>query len=30
LPSIRAITFCCFSEADLRIYTALLGESRTE
>ena len=30
LPSIRAITFCCFSEADLRIYTALLGGSRTE
>jgi len=30
LPSIRAITFCCFSEADLRIYTALLAGSRTE
>ena len=30
LPSIRAITFCCFSEADLRIYAALLAGSRTE
>jgi len=30
LPSIRTITFCCFSEADLRIYTALLSGSRTE
>jgi O-acetyl-ADP-ribose deacetylase (regulator of RNase III) len=26
LPSIREITFCCFSEEDLRIYTALLAE----
>jgi O-acetyl-ADP-ribose deacetylase (regulator of RNase III) len=30
LPSIRVITFCCFSETDLRLYTALLGESRAE
>ena len=30
LPSIRVITFCCFSETDLRLYTALLAGSRTE
>jgi O-acetyl-ADP-ribose deacetylase (regulator of RNase III) len=26
LPSIREVTFCCFSEADMHLYTALLRE----
>jgi len=29
LPSISEVTFCCFSEADMHIYTALLREFRS-
>ena len=29
LPSISEVTFCCFSEADVHIYTALLKEFRS-
>ena len=29
LPSISEVTFCCFSEADMHIYTALLKEFRS-
>jgi O-acetyl-ADP-ribose deacetylase (regulator of RNase III) len=29
LPSISEVTFCCFSEADVHIYTAVLGEFRS-
>jgi O-acetyl-ADP-ribose deacetylase (regulator of RNase III) len=28
LPSLRKVIFCCFSEADLRIYTAILAGAK--